>query len=196
MPIRETDIGKKFFKMRLVLFPFSQRSSITAPSSRSRTISLLTLTLVFMSGGAALPLFAAETVTTHLSATKRVQTKDKQGHITTSFVPFTKALPGDDVVYTVTCHNQSQKPAGDVVITLPVPAELTFTPGSVSGEADVTYSVDEGKTFGLLENLVISAPDGASRPARVDDIKMISWKLRTALAPAGDAQVSFHALVK
>jgi|GEM_PF-3947419 len=181
--------------MRLSLLS-SSLYSVTASPRRSRAIAFFSLTVVFLSGSATVPTFAADTVTTQLSATKRVQTKDKQGHITVSFVPFNKALPGDDVVYTVTCHNQGDAPAADVAITLPIPAELTFIPGSVEGNAEVAYSVDGGKTFGLLDNLVITAPDGASRPARADDINMISWKLRAPLAPAADAQVSFHASVK
>lgn len=159
-------------------------------------LALFSLTIALVSGSGVVSAFAAETVTTQLSALKRVQTKDKQGHTTVSFVAFNKALPGDDVVYTVTCHNQGEAAASNIVITLPIPAELTFVPGSATGEADVTYSVDGGKSFDLLDNLVITAPDGASRPARVDDINMISWKLRSPLAPSGDAQVSFHASVK
>lgn len=182
--------------MRLPLSSSSGCPSCTARPFRSRTLALFSLTLALIGGSAVTPLFAAETVTTQLSALKRVETKDKQGHSTVSFVSFNKALPGDDVVYTVTCHNQGEAPAANIVITLPIPAELTFVPGSVAGDADVTYSIDGGKTFGLLENLLITAPDGASRPARVDDINMISWKLRTALASSGDALVSFHAAVK
>lgn len=195
-PIGEADTSKRLFIMRLSSPLLARRSSLVTSPSRLRTLALFSLTIVLVSVRGVTSAFAAETVTTQLSALKRVETKDKQGHVTVSFVAFNKALPGDDVVYTVTCHNQGEAPANNIVITLPIPAELTFVPGSATGDAEVTYSVDGGKTFDLLENLVITAPDGASRPARVGDINMIGWKLRSPLAPASDAQVSFHASVK
>ena len=139
---------------------------------------------------------AADALSTELTATKRVLTKDKDGHEKESFVTFTKALPGDDVVYTITCRNSGAVAAADIVMTLPIPAEMRILPESATGNAEVTYSVDAGKTYDLFSNLVITAPDGASRPARAEDVTTVRWKLRSAIEPHQQVQVSCRATLK
>jgi len=113
-----------------------------------------------------------------------------------SWVTFGKVLPGEEVAYSIACTNQGAAPASDVAVSLPIPAEMTLLlPEKVPG-VEITYSIDGGKTYAAFERLVIVAPDGASRPARADDIRWVRWKLAAALAPGTTTRVGCHAILK
>ena len=140
--------------------------------------------------------FGAETLSTQLSAVKRVYQKSA-GKTIEAYVPFTKALPGELVVYTLDYANTGDAPAADVVITLPIPAAMTFVPASADHpDAVLTYSVDGGQTFGELEKLTITNADGLVRPARADDVNTLRWALRLPLPPGSKGQLKYSAFLK
>ncbi len=150
--------------------------------------------LFLLAGSPALS--AAEALTTTLSAVKRVYQKSGD-QLVEKYVPFTKALPGDLVIYTIEYSNTGDAPATDLLITLPVPAEMTYVAGSADHpDASLTCSVDGAQTFGRLETLTITNPAGLSRPARAEDVTALRW-LRTRPLDAGaSARLQYAAVLK
>lgn len=146
----------------------------------------------------AAPCVAAESppLTTELSATKRTVTKDAQGHTVEAWVAFTKLLPGEEVTYTLACTNHGEQPASDLVVSLPIPAEMILAAPEATAGAETTYSIDGGNTFAPFDRLVITAPDGTTRPATREDINVTRWKLTTPLVPGATARVACRALLK
>ena len=148
-------------------------------------------------------LFAASTVLAtaqesgHLNVTTIVQkeqvTIDDAGKRTTRLVDATKVVPGDEVIYTVTFSNISDVPAENVVITNPLPEQLTYVDGSAFGPgAEIVFSVDGGKTFGRAGELTVSE-DGVPRSATAQDFTHIRWVMATDIAAGSQGMSQFRA---
>jgi uncharacterized repeat protein (TIGR01451 family) len=138
----------------------------------------------------------AEALSTQLSAVKRVYQKSGTKTVE-AYVPFTKALPGDLVIYTLAYTNTGDAPAADVVITLPIPGEMNFVPSSADHpDAVLSYSVDGGQTFGDLEKLTITSAAGLVRPARAEDVNALRWALSRPLPPGETGQLKYSAFLK
>lgn len=124
----------------------------------------------------------------HLNVTTTVQkeevTIDDAGKRSTQLVDASKVVPGDEVIYTVTFSNIGDEPAENVVITNPLPEQLTYVDGSAFGPgAEIVFSVDGGKTFGNRADLVVTE-DGVPRSATADDFTHIRWVMANDI-PAG-----------
>jgi uncharacterized repeat protein (TIGR01451 family) len=116
----------------------------------------------------------------------------------TKLVAADRAVPGDELVYTITFTNNGAKAvdAGSVVITNPIPAELDYLPGTAFGSGtSVTFSTDGGKTFAEPSRLT-AVVDGATVTAPVTAYTTIRWTFAPALAPGASSSVSFHARLK
>ena len=107
------------------------------------------------------------------------------------------AVPGDDVVYTITATNVSDVPVGDVVIVDPIPAEMTYKPGTAIGtDTEIQFSVDQGKTYDVAANLVVAESGGVVRPATPDDYTHIRWKFSQEIDPGASSFVRFQATLQ
>ena len=116
----------------------------------------------------------------------------------TTLVPADRAIPGDELVYTITFTNNGAKAvdAGSVVVTNPIPAELEYLPGTAFGAGTtVSFSTDGGKTF-AEPNRLTAVVDGATVAAPVTAYTTIRWTFAPALAPGASSTVSFHARLK
>ena len=119
---------------------------------------------------------------------------DAKGAKSKVLVPAAKVIPGTEVIWTITASNACQKPSEKVVIDNPVPEHMTLVPGSVVGAgSEISYSVD-GKTFGAIDKLTVTQ-DGATRPARAEDVKHIRWEFRNSLPPGASAFGRFRAVL-
>lgn len=102
-------------------------------------------------------------------------------------------VPGDEVVYTLSFENVGSDVAENVVITNPLPAELTYVAGTASGtEATVQFSADGGETYDEADALTVE-DDGNRRPAAPADFTHIRWIVARALPPGASGQASFRA---
>ena len=129
----------------------------------------------------------------HLNVTTTVQkeevTIDDAGKRNTQLVDAAKVVPGDEVIYTVTFSNIGDEPAENVVITNPLPEQLTYVDGSAFGPgAEIVFSVDGGKTFAKSFDLVVS-DDGVQRSATAQDFTHIRWVMANDI-PAGSQGMS------
>ncbi len=102
-------------------------------------------------------------------------------------------LPGEEVIYTVTFANTSDDVADNVVITNPLPAELTYVDGTAGGEGTrVQFSADGGVTFAQAAELRVS-DNGGERRASPDEFTHIRWVLDAALLPGETGTATFRA---
>ena len=129
----------------------------------------------------------------HLNVTTTVQkeevTIDDAGERNTRLVDAAKVVPGDEVIYTVTFANIGDQPAENVVITNPLPEQLTYVDGSAFGPgAEIVFSADGGKTFAKPADLVV-IEDGAPRSATSQDFTHIRWVMANDI-PAGTQGMS------
>ena len=128
---------------------------------------------------------------------QEIQAKGPNGEPIRKMVPATKVVPGTEVIYVITYRNSGAEPAGDVVITNPIAAELSYQNDSAKGAgAEVDLSVDGGKTWGPLASLTVKDERGKSRPAQSGDITDIRWTLDGSVPPGGEGQVSFRAVLR
>ena len=118
---------------------------------------------------------------------------DDTGERTTELVTAETVVPGDEVVYTVSFSNVSDAPAENVVITNPLPEQLTYVGGSAFGPgADVQFSVDGGESFAAADELSVTE-DGFDRPARNEDFTHIRWVMNSDIAPGEHGMAQFRA---
>ncbi len=110
--------------------------------------------------------------------------------------PVDKVVPGDELVYSFPTHNVGKQPATDVVVTNKVPEHMTYVPGSADGQgAEVSFSIDGGKTWGKPEELTVHADNGTTMTAQAKDYTNIRWVIKQVAA--GDTVVvSYHAVLQ
>lgn len=107
--------------------------------------------------------------------------------------------PGDELIYTLTYVNSGTDAAKDVVISDPIPAGTAYVPGSASEVGDLTFSIDQGKSYkkATLLTYEIKSGDGSmqKRAASPDDYTDIRWTVREIPA-GGKGSVNFKVKVK
>ena len=140
----------------------------------------------------------AQTVELVTKAEREVEVVEK-GVKSKKLAPPQKMVPGDEVLYTVTYTNKTAKLAENVTVTNPVPKNTRYRDGSAAGEnAEITFSVDGGKTFATPDKLTVAAKDkGATgvRPAGGADYTHIRWVVKQNVAPGQSGSVRFRAVI-
>ncbi|HEY3046243.1 MAG TPA: hypothetical protein VGJ72_02105 [Polaromonas sp.] len=125
-----------------------------------------------------------------------VEVKAADGKIEKKRSPVQKAIPGTVVIYTSTFKNISAKPAGNININNPVPANTTLVAGSAYGEGmDISYSADGGKTWAAADKVKVKGADGKERPAGISEFTHIRWSLRGEFAPGKQGEAGFRVVV-
>jgi uncharacterized repeat protein (TIGR01451 family) len=155
------------------------------------TIAALVMTL--MTAGA----YAADKACVELETSGETESEViENGQKVKRLLPVGKALPGDQIVWTITATNVCNTPTDDVVIANPVPEHMTYVASSAMGTGtDIAYSLD-GKEFKSAAELQVRAADGTTRAARADEYRVIRWSYKTAFAPGATAFVRYRAVVK
>ena len=122
---------------------------------------------------------------------------DENGETKTELVELDTAVPGDEVVYTVTFTNIGNEPAENIRITNPIPQQMRYVTGTAFGPGSyVEYSVDGGETWGEAQSLLIRDESGSERPAAADDFTHIRWALNAPLAAGERSFARFRAVVR
>jgi uncharacterized repeat protein (TIGR01451 family) len=157
--------------------------------------------LAIASGLLLLSAFAARAQNVELTtkAEREVEVIEKGVKVKKTGPP-EKVVPGDEVLYTVAYTNKTGKPAEKFAITNPVPKNTRYKDGSAAGEgADITFSVDDGKTFATPDKLTVTIKDKSGkdivRPATAADYTHIRWLLKQNVAPGQSGAVRFRAVV-
>jgi len=128
---------------------------------------------------------------------KVVETKEGDGATKTQLLAVDVALPGDEVVYTVSFKNVSKQAADNIRITNPIPSEMRYLANSAFGPgSEVLYSVDGGQTYGVPKELTVKADDGSRRAADASDYTHIRWVLKAPLDSGAKGFARFRAVVR
>jgi uncharacterized repeat protein (TIGR01451 family) len=100
--------------------------------------------------------------------------------------------PGAKLVFVLSYRNQGKNAAANFVVTNPIPDGVAF---DSTPDAGASYSVDGGKTFGLLTTLRVPA-NGTTRAALPDDVTHIRWVLKMPIPVGGTGKLSFRGSVR
>ncbi len=147
--------------------------------------------------GVSMQAWAADKLTLSNSVFQDIEIKNADGKSEIKRIPVETAFPGSELLYVITYKNTGDKPAEDVVISNPLSKELLYKDQSANGNnATVTVSVNGGKNYGEITTLRIPTTDGADRPAKVEDITDIQFKLSKPVLPEESGTVSFWVVLK
>lgn len=125
-----------------------------------------------------------------------IETKSADGKVAKKRAPVEKAVPGTVVFYTSTFKNISAKPAGNIVVTNPIPANTTLVAASPYGDGmDISYSADGAKTWAAADKLKVKGADSKERVAGLSDITHVKWTPKADLAPGKVGEAGFRVVV-
>lgn len=129
-------------------------------------------------------------------AEQEVEVKAADGKMEKKRVPVAKAIPGAEVIYTSTFRNVGKRPAGNIQVVNPVPANTTLVGGSAFGEnTEITFSANGGKTWAPADKVKVVGADGKERPAGISELTHVRWVYRGELAPGKQSAVGFRVVV-
>ena len=125
-----------------------------------------------------------------------IEVKAADGKVEKKRGPVQKAIPGTVIFYTSTFKNISAKPAGNISINNPVPANTTLVAASAYGEGmDIGYSADGGKNWAPADKVKVKEADGKERAAALSELTHIRWTQRGELAPGKQGEAGFRVVV-
>ncbi|GHB05673.1 hypothetical protein GCM10009069_30100 [Algimonas arctica] len=149
----------------------------------------------------ALIMLATAPAALALSATQRalkeIVTTTPSGDIETRYVEAKLVVPGETIVYRIDYMNDSDAPVTDLVLTMPVPAEVTFQEGSAEQDGMETYfSTDDGQSFTNRTDLRVDMGGGIMAPAGSEDITHVRWVSIRPVPAEADGLLQFKAVLK
>tara|TARA_R100000935_G_C2836697_1_gene168514 strand:- start:1054 stop:1572 length:519 start_codon:yes stop_codon:yes gene_type:complete len=128
--------------------------------------------------------------------------EDEEGGLEMELLPAEAVKPGEQLFYSVTYSNPGEAPAKDVILTLPVPAEVSLLEDSAMAEYDeasVDFSVDGGATYVPRDELIAEAPLDEVHPVRVsmpEEITHMRWTFNREIGPKDSGKIFFAAVLK
>jgi len=133
-------------------------------------------------------------VEVNVIAEKEIEVIGPDGATVKQRVPAERVIPGDEVIYTITFTNNGDEPAENLVVNNPIPEHMHYVPGSASDHSCViTFSVDNGKSFDLPENLKVQDAGGNPVAAKATNYTNIRWTISQSVAPKSGGTVSYRA---
>lgn len=118
-------------------------------------------------------------------------------HETVKLTPANRVVPGDEVIYTLEIRNQGAMSLPPPRVDYPIPEHMRYLDDTAAGPgADITFSVDGGRTFDRPGNLKTAGPDGRKRTATAADYTHIRFQLKNILKGRSVAFARFRTVVK
>lgn len=110
------------------------------------------------------------------------------------------AVPGDVFRYTVSSNNAGDVAATNLVVTQPIPPQMSYVLASAESNngATITYSIDAGKTFVANPTVKVTLPDGRVevQPAPAEAYTHIRWAFGSELDPSENAKAFYQVQVR
>ena len=154
--------------------------------------------LIALAWGGAVAQAQAPASPLEIKSIAEVESRSVQsGQRSVKLIPADRVAPGDRVIYTLEVRNTGAVPVAAPIVTYAIPEHMRYVADSAVGPgAEVSYSVDAGRSFESADTLKVQGPDGRLRPAVAADYTDIRWQLKNSLKPNSVAFVRFRALVK
>jgi uncharacterized repeat protein (TIGR01451 family) len=138
-----------------------------------------------------------------LAAAKKIVEVDEQGKEIVKWEDTgNKAVvvPGDILRYSLGSDNVGDKAADNLVLTQPIPAQTVYVLDSAASKnpAEITYSIDGGKSFVKEPTIEVTLPDGTieTKPAPPETYTHVKWNLTGAVNPEAGVEVTYDVAVK
>ena len=139
----------------------------------------------------------ASALTASQTIQKEIITTNADGTQTVAYESAETVIPGERVVYTVNFENNRDEVETNLVLTMPVPAEVKYVEGTASDESGVlTFSADGGAKFAARDALVVENEAGEAVNASADDITHIRWVVAGPVNPGETGAISFTGILK
>jgi uncharacterized repeat protein (TIGR01451 family) len=131
-------------------------------------------------------------------AVAEIESKSTEaGREVVKLIPADRVVPGDRVIYTLEVRNTGAAALDAPIVIHPVPEHMRYVADTAVGPAaEVSYSVDGGRSFDRAANLKVLGTDGLPRLAVAADYTHIRWQLKNSLKGNSIAFVRFRAVVK
>jgi uncharacterized repeat protein (TIGR01451 family) len=121
----------------------------------------------------------------------------ENGREVVKLAPADQVVPGDQVIYTLEVRNTAVSPVRSPTVDYAIPEHMVFVADTAVGPgAEVSYSVDGGRTFERPESLRALGVDGRPRVALAAEYTHIRWQLKNSLKGNSVAFLRFRAVVK
>lgn len=108
--------------------------------------------------------------------------------------------PGDVLRYTVDGANSGEVEVENLVLTQPIPTEMTYvlTSATPAEGAEILFSIDGGDTFVAVPTVEVTLPDGtiAQQPAPAEAYTHVRWTFGDTLVTAENLKVAYTLQVK
>jgi len=128
---------------------------------------------------------------------KEIEVVNEAGEKEIQLVEVGNAIPGDELIFTVTYTNQGVELAENVVLVNPLPEQTEYIGGSADGKGTaITFSVDEGGSYDLPDKLRVVGKDGQPRTALAEEYTHIRWVRTGPLSPGKSGKVFFRVRLK
>lgn len=138
-----------------------------------------------------------------LQAEKQIQTVDDEGKPQTAWQLLegeATVQPQDMLRYTIATENAGELPAQQLMITQPIPSQMTYMLATATGNegAEITYSIDGGESFVAEPQVEVMQEDGTVtlEPAPAEAYTHIRWDFAQSLEPEVAVQVHYDVRVK
>ncbi len=140
---------------------------------------------------------SATALTAEQKVYKEVRTQNPAGEVVLTREEAKLVTPGEKVIYALQYLNDKSEPAGDIVLTMPIPSDVAYIEGSAETQiASLLYSADNGSTFSERETVMTIDVDGSLRPAKAEELTHIRWTVTKEIAPSERGELSFKGLLK
>jgi uncharacterized repeat protein (TIGR01451 family) len=108
------------------------------------------------------------------------------------------ARPGDVLRYNLKGKNQGNRAANNFTLTQVIPSRTTYVAQSATGNAQITFSIDKGKTYSPQPMIVTKRADGTteSRPAPAETYTHVRWKFQNTIEPGANVSAFYQVRVR
>jgi hypothetical protein len=108
----------------------------------------------------------------------------------------TQTLPGEELIAVATFTYTQDKPASEVVFTLPLPKEAMYVEGSATDEKYVWFSVDNGKNWSRYRDLRVTETNGTKRIATGKDVTNLQWRMASPLQKGDTGKLEYKIIIR
>ncbi|MFZ5697172.1 MAG: hypothetical protein ACOY9J_00330 [Pseudomonadota bacterium] len=157
-----------------------------------------TSTLALIIALVAAPAFAAPKITVAMKAEKDIVVVEN-GKQMKKRVEAKDQASGEVIIYTVSYRNESNEIAQDIRVANKIPAGTTYIADSATGDGDIVFSADNGKTYKKPAQVTYEIVNANGKketvkatPEKYTDIR---WVI-PQVAAGGSGQVGYEVRVK